>query len=239
MNRLRITTLLACLALLAAGLAARDAEAKKKPKVEPAASATTPGTLVLSCTVDGATWEIDEGSFNSVKGTTPQKDPVELPPGTHTIRVTRDGYLPYSEVFDIALGQATELEVDMVLYSGKLRVEATPGPVDVQIDEKPMGQAPITADLSIGDHVVRLSRVGFVEEVRKASVKTGQTTELKVTLVAVAEAQRKARGDPVYKKWWFWSVIGGAVAGVVIPTAVVLTRPGSTAAKANFTFVAP
>lgn len=239
MNQLRIPALLACLALLTVGLVARDAEAKKKAKVEQPAVVATPGTLVLTCTVDGATWEIDEGSFNSVKGTTPHADPIELPPGMHTIRVTRDGYLPYSEVFDIVLGQATELEVDMILYSGKLHVEATPGPVDVQIDEKNLGQAPVTADLSIGEHVVRLSRPGYVEEVRKASVKTGQTTELKVTLVAVAEAQRKARGDPVYKKWWFWSVIGGAVAGVVIPTTVVLTRPGSAAAKANFTFVAP
>jgi len=33
---------------------------------------------------------------------------------------------------------------------------------------------------------------------------------------------------PVYKRWWFWTLVGGAVAGGV--AAYVLTRPSSTAA---------
>ena len=38
-----------------------------------------------------------------------------------------------------------------------------------------------------------------------------------------AEVQVAAAGEPIYKKWWFWTVLGAVAAGVVIPT-VILTR---------------
>ena len=32
------------------------------------------------------------------------------------------------------------------------------------------------------------------------------------------------RGKPIYKRWWFWTLIGAAVAGAAVGTAVAL-RP--------------
>ena len=235
----RATAVLACLALVASWLPA-SAGGKKKTVAAPVdAQSSTQGSLRIVCPVAGAQYEIDEGTDTAVHGQTPSATPVPLPKGPHTIRVSKEGYLPYSDVFDITAGQVTELEVDMVLYSGKLRVEATPAPVQVQVDEKDQGPAPIELDLSIGEHVVRLSKAGFVEEVRRVAIKTGQTADLSVKLLAVAEVQRRAGGDPIYKKWWFWSIAAAVVAGVVVPTTVLLTRPKTGTAKPDTTIPLP
>ncbi len=36
------------------------------------------------------------------------------------------------------------------------------------------------------------------------------------------------RETPVYKKWWLWTIVGVVVAGGVVTTAVLVTRPNST-----------
>ncbi len=187
------------------------------------------GVLRIVCPVEGARYIVDEGRETSVEGMTPAQD-IVLPAGSHTVHVSKDGYLPFSEVVDIEAGEVTELEVDLVLYSGRLRVEAGPPPVEVQVDDRDLGPAPVEVDLAIGEHVVRLTKPGYIEEVRRPVVRTGQTTRVEVTLVPVEVAVRKAWGDPIYKKWWFWGVVGAAVVGAVVPT-VLLTRPKSHKAE--------
>ena len=224
---------------LVMAVASTGAAAPKKKKVGAAEPGPTTGSVVITCPVEGATWMVDEGTDYALKGVTPVNEPIPLPPGPHTIRVSKEGYLPFSDVFDVAVGQTTEVEVDLVLYSGRLQVTASPEGVDVEVDGKPLGRAPQSAELAIGEHVVRLSKAGYVEEVRKVTVKTGLTTELNVKLIPVAEAQRRAGGGPIYKKWWFWSVIGAAVAGVVVPS-VLLTRPKSeSCCKPEWTVTSP
>ena len=232
MKRLRTVSAATCVAFLASMVPGGVALAKPK-KPEPAAPAppgAVPGRLRIQCPVDGARYEIDEGTDGAVKGMTPLAEPLALPAGTHTIRVSKEGFLPYSDVFDIAIGSTTEIEVDMALYSGRLRVDAQPVPVEVNVDGKPWGPAPVTVELSIGEHVIRLTKAGYVEEVRKASIKTGQTTDLAVKLLPEAEVEVAAAGEPIYKKWWFWTVLGAVAAGVVIPT-VILTRAKAEPAR--------
>ena len=76
---------------------------------------------------------------------------------------------------------------DLVLYSGRLRVEAGPAPVQVRIDGRDFGTAPVATDLATGEHVVRLTKAGFVEAIKRVGVRTGRKTELKVDLVEVAK----------------------------------------------------
>lgn len=201
----------------------------RRPVPGAARGAADSGTLRIVCPVEGARFLVDEGRETSVEGVTPSPD-IVLPVGSHTIRVSKDGYLPFSEVFDIVANEVTELEVDLVLYSGRLRVEAGPPPVQVQVDERDVGVAPVEVDLAIGEHVVRMTKPGYVEEVRRPLVRTGQTTRVEVTLVPVEVAVRKATGGPIYTKWWFWGVMAAVAAGAIIPT-VILTRPKTQRAE--------
>lgn len=209
----------------------------KRPVPGAARKAAETGTLRIVCPVEGARFLVDEGRETSVEGVTPSPD-VVLPVGSHTIRVSKDGYLPFSEVFDITAGDVTELEVDLVLYSGRIRVEAGPPPVQVQVDGREVGVAPIEVDLAIGEHVVRMTKPGYVEEVRRPLVRTGQTTLVQVTLVPVEVAVRKATGGPIYTKWWFWGVMAAVAAGAVIPT-VILTRPKTHRAETQYVIQLP
>lgn len=221
----RAVALLCCLGLLTPSLAAAAPRAKG-PRTAPAASRDEAGTLVLVCTVDGAEFVIDEDrGEDAVRATTPVTRPIRLSAGTHTLRVSKEGYLPYSEVFDIAAGESTEVEADLVLYSGTLKVTATPDGVQVQVDGTVQGEAPVEARVSIGEHVVRLSRPGYVDEVRRVAVKTGQSTDLAVRLVPMAEAERAATRSAFWKQWWFWTVVGTVVAGAVAAgVAVPMTQ---------------
>ena len=47
-------------------------------------------------------------------GNLPQAGVVDVPPGTHTLRIVRDGYLPYESVIAIEAGEALRL-TDIVL----------------------------------------------------------------------------------------------------------------------------
>lgn len=48
------------------------------------------------------------------------------------------------------------------------------------------------------------------------------------------------RSRPVYKRWWFWTVIGGVVvAGVATGLAVALTRPSTPTVNATFGTASP
>ncbi len=227
----RILAALTCWAFL---LSLAPSLALARPAPARAAPAPTTGSLSLICLVDGAEYVIDEGRDSAIRGVTPIKVPIRLKPGPHTIRVSKEGYLPYSEVFDIAAGSTSEVEADLVLYSGTLKILATPAGVQVQVDGKVLGAAPVEASVSIGEHVVRLTHPGYVEEVRRAHVKTSQVTEIAVRMVPEAEAQKAASGSSFWKQWWFWTIIGGVVAGAVATgVAVPLTQDQDQPAREN------
>ena len=64
-------------------------------------------------------------------------------------------------------------------------------------------------------------RVDEAEALARARESERQKAEAALLL-----ASKKIEGKPVYKKAWFWVVIGGVVAaGVATTVAVVLTRP--------------
>jgi len=232
MRRLIATLATASLVLSMVPTAALAKARVTKPGAPGAAPDT--GHLVLICVVDGAEYVIDESDPAAIRGTTPVQSPIRLRAGAHTIRVSREGYLPFSEVFDITGGETSEVEVDLVLYSGTLKVQASPEGVQVQVDGTVLGTAPIDAKVSIGEHVVRLSRPGFVEEVRRANVKTSQTTELSVRLIPEAEAEKAAGKSAFYKQWWFWTIVGTVVAGAVATgVAVPMTQNRSHPAEAD------
>lgn len=191
------------------------------------------GWLRLSCPVEGARFVIDEESGEeAIAGTTPLSTPIPLPPGTHTVRVVKDGYLPFSEVFDVAPGQTAEVEADLIFYSGTLRALSAPSGAEVQVDGASVGRTPLEQMVAIGEHVVRLSLPGHVEEVRRVQIRTGQATEITVRLVTEAEARKASEGPVFWKQWWFWTVIGVVAGGAVAAgVAIPLTRSSSRAAE--------
>src|SRR5262245_41946839 len=86
-------------------------------KTPAAAPAANPSSLILSCVVDGAEVFIDGNKV----GTTPLA-PLQLPAGDHTIKVTKVGFSPFIDVFNINKKKETRLSVEPVPVAGVIKV---------------------------------------------------------------------------------------------------------------------
>jgi serine/threonine protein kinase len=87
--------------------APRDTGARRPPP-GPTGGAVEPAHLFIAASPWGVLY-VDDRQI----GNTPQAD-VKVPPGTHSIRITRDGYLPYETIIAIEAGESLRL-TDIVL----------------------------------------------------------------------------------------------------------------------------
>jgi hypothetical protein len=87
--------------------APRDSGARRPP-AGPTGGALEPAHLFIAASPWGVLY-VDDRQI----GNTPQAD-VKVPPGTHSIRITRDGYLPYETIIAIEAGESLRL-TDIVL----------------------------------------------------------------------------------------------------------------------------
>ncbi len=109
---------------------------------------------------------------------------------------------------------------------------AVPGSA-VTFDGKPAGTTPLEGPIvtNPGPHRLALTHDGYatfranvdVPVGRAFAVSIQQTESVKVVTVLQPAEKEK----PVYKKWWLWAALGGAVAAAGVVTAVVLTSGSS------------
>lgn len=120
----------------------------------------------------------------------------------------------------------------------RVDLTTTPPGGEVYINGDFVGIAPVTTRVEPGSYSLRIAKVGFREERQVLVVDPGKALQLNVALAAVVvptvpetalpvperggESQVKT---PVYKTWWFWTIIGVAVVGAGT-TAALLTMDG-------------
>jgi tetratricopeptide (TPR) repeat protein len=117
---------------------------------------------------------------------------------------------------------------------GKIAVDGAVAGSALTIDDKRAGTMPLAAPLVVnpGRHRLELAHEGFatfrsavdVPVGGTATVAARQTEAIKVVTVAGA----REKDTPIYKKWWLWTAVGGAVVVAGIVTAVVVTSDNST-----------
>ncbi len=183
--------------------------------------------ISIFCNVDNANYIIDEGKQTKEMRGVVTSAPLEVQPGSHTIKVYKKGYLPYTDVFEASKGKTTEVDATLTLYFGWITLVSSPSGAQVIVDGKKKGVTPVSLELPRGEHTIILSTKGYMATQKKVKVIPGKTRELSMTLkpipkVAVVTKKRW------YKKAWVWTVIGAAVAGGVT-AAVLLSRGGSNA----------
>jgi len=91
----------------------------------------------------------------------------------------------------------------------------------VLMDGKELGPMPLSRKVPAGPHLLQVRRPGFREWSTSLTVAPGSQVELPVILQpeTTAPTPTPPKSTPVYKRWWFWTVIGvvvvaGAGAGV-------------------------
>jgi tetratricopeptide (TPR) repeat protein len=110
---------------------------------------------------------------------------------------------------------------------GRLIVQANVPGAEVFLDDDAIGPAPIARSAPPGLHRLRVEQPGFAAWTAQLELQPGQTlrqTALLVELPAPAPLGDAAE-RPVYRRWWFWTAIGGGLVAAAV-TAVAVSSGG-------------
>jgi hypothetical protein len=157
---------------------------------------TSVGAIALEGGVPGAAVIID----GRERGTLPLRGPARVGAGTHTVRVSRDGFLPFEARVDVAGMQTAPLKVELVALTagGRLQITEQSGrTLDVVVDDAVVGKTPWHGLLAPGAHAVLLrgeDRLGTQPVL--ASVKLNQTVRLQL-LAEVLDGSLRVRATPL------------------------------------------
>lgn len=116
----------------------------------------------------------------------------KLKVGSHSIRITADGYEPYTGVFEVN-AKNTTLTVSLkkippVPTTGTLKVTTTPSGATLVVDGKSVGTTPCEIpDLNEGQHSIRIALSGYSDEQRNVIVPAGKTSTLTVVMQDVEQ----------------------------------------------------
>ena len=94
-------------------------------------------------------------------GTAPY-GPLELEPGTHSVRVQADRFLPYEEQLAVpGLGRQQVLEVQLVPLWADVDVSSSPAGAGVYRGSELIGETPLSLELMEGSHALTVIKDGF------------------------------------------------------------------------------
>jgi hypothetical protein len=144
------------------------------------------GALQISSTPSGATIYIDGMS----QGTTPATI-SGLSAGSHTVKLTKNGYVDYSTTSFVTGGQTTPLDVQLVQgqggstsTTGDLSITSQPTGASINIDGWDKGNTPQTlSNIKVGTHTLTLKLAGYTDWSSSIEVIGGQTNPVSVTLI--------------------------------------------------------
>ncbi len=166
-------------------------------------------------------------------GVTPFEAPLLVDQGTRTIRIVKEGFVPFNEARKLPGGGGVVIQTKLKpeTHEGRLRVIAGPGDI-ISVDGRVVGKGSWEGKLKSGVHSVSVTASGKRPYQTDVIVQDDQLSTSRVALES--EAKPKDEGG-FFAGPWPW-VIGGAVVatGVGVGTFFALrsdeqTGPGTVA----------
>jgi hypothetical protein len=149
---------------------------------------------------------------DKIVGTLPL-DPLRVTAGDAVIQVTADGYAPFRQDLKLVGGVTTVVVVKLVpIAKGVLSIRTSGGGGTVFVDGRSMGEAPVEAAVSPGEHRITIQRKGYDDQ---------------DTTVVVAASERKVvtlERPGVFTRWWFWTTVGVVVCSAGVLSVALLTE---------------
>jgi hypothetical protein len=220
--------------LPADAMARRGKKKNKKPVV--AEKVDNRGTLVIFTTTAGATLEIDGEPAGELSL---DAQPRKMEPGQYMIRVHMRGWTEHSDVFIIKAGQETELEVDLIPVAGIVKVKTALAGATVTVNGKVLGvtgEKGLDRDVPAGDITMVISRPGYQPITKKLKVQAGKVLP---PISVKLEPMMMVQAPGFYETWWFWTVVGVAVAGGATATVFAVQGEGPQPPTPDFTLQIP
>ncbi len=137
---------------------------------------------------------------------------------------------------DHLIRKRIEVEVrNLLKLVARIRVRMqTPAGAEVQIDGRIIGRAPLEREIrhNPGSVTVTAGAKGFYPFRRVLRLTVGATTTVRISLIKIKPGVRIVTrpSTPVYRRWWFWTVVGFGVAAAATATTlgVYYGIPGET-----------
>jgi hypothetical protein len=169
-----------------APLPAAKAHGKNKRNSAPAPAALIPGQLAVDSTPEGAQVQIDGRSDPS--WVTPYTIPG-LPPGQHTILVSKSGFVQETRTVDVVAASKAFLVVHLGTLTATMNVTSEPAGATIYVDGKDtLKVTPSVITLDKGSHTVLVRKPGFLDETTSAAGTAGQTYHFASTLRPLGNA---------------------------------------------------
>lgn len=158
---------------------------------------------------------------NHVLGEVPITKRV-LNAGVGTLEVTREGHYPARLEVELSPGESVTLQLELRTRetSGLLLITSELDEVTAFVDEREVGRVPAEVALSPGEHRIRVAKDGYRDETTTVVVRAGAEKGLNLDPRPV---KRK-----LVQRWWFWTAVGGVVAGGVAATVAATTEKDGT-----------
>jgi hypothetical protein len=86
---------------------------------------------------------------------------ADLPPGMHSVVVSKDGYNSAQRIVTIEPGRAANLNVELTMPTGEINIETVPAGIETAIDGQPVGKTPIQKPVGLGRHTFTLKAPGM------------------------------------------------------------------------------
>lgn len=147
---------------------------------------------------------------------------LALAAGNHVVDVAADGHESQRREITVTAGvPATfEFRLKLIPRSGKVSITSSRPATRVFIDGQDRGLAPLDLELPAGGHQLEGRADGYEPFRSELVLAAGQERRVDMEL----QLPPARAGQPVYKKWWFWTGVGAAVAGGT--ATAFLLRPG-------------
>jgi hypothetical protein len=158
----------------------------------------------------------------------PEAKVLSLPAGSHSAVVAADDHESMQRDFVVVAGQPQLVAVELkpIPRTGRVRITSSQPGTAVDVDGQPRGFAPLELELGPGGHQLSARLEGFEPYRAEVMLAAGQARNIDIELQRPPPPAAPA-ASPVYKRWWFWTALGTAIAGGTV--AVILAQPGTEA----------
>jgi serine/threonine protein kinase len=162
----------------AAAVAAKSRKGKKHSA--PAPVAAIPGQLAIDSTPEGAQLQID--GRTDPNWVTPYTL-AGLPPGQHTVIVSKTGFGQETRTADVVSASKTSLVIHLASLSATINVASEPPGASIYLDGKDtLRVTPSAISLEKGTHTVLVRKPGYLDETTSAVGQPGQAFHFAPTL---------------------------------------------------------
>jgi serine/threonine protein kinase len=138
------------------------------------------GQLLIAANVPGAKISVDGSSEPG--WVTPYSSPIERPPGTHNVVISKEGYDDYQQFVSLEGGKTITVNAQLAESRGDVVIMTTPTGLEVSIDGKVMGPSPVRVTLVVGEHKYTVKRAGWEPYEGSFTAKSGAVITVKVNM---------------------------------------------------------